>query len=63
MPSRLAIASDTAGLGHSKMSSALGHAAPVHHREKDMQIAQFEATTETTFPGQDRAGHRLSLYR
>jgi hypothetical protein len=48
-------------LGHPEMGCPLCHAAPLHHREKDMEIAQFEAATDSAFPVLHHAGHRLFL--
>ncbi len=37
-------------LGHVELLSRLGHAAPLHDRDEDVQIAHSEAPADPTFP-------------
>src|SRR5262245_40637671 len=38
------------GLRHPKVLGALGHAAPLHNGEEDMEIAQFQAPADAASP-------------
>jgi hypothetical protein len=42
------------------MFGGLGHAAPVHHGEKNVEIAQLQAPAYTTLPVLDGAIHHDS---
>jgi hypothetical protein len=39
------------------MSRSLCHAAPLHHRGKNMQIAQLQAASDAVVPFSDRLRH------
>src|SRR5690349_21062684 len=35
----------SSSLGHAETGGAFGHAAPLHHREQNVEVSQFEAKT------------------
>ncbi len=46
-------------LGDAELGRGLGHAAGVHDREKNLQVAKAQATADAIFPGGGR--HRKFL--